>query len=329
MAQSSRCLPRKRRCRRPHGGRRRGGAVILSASVNADIPARYAAWFRRRLEAGYLRVAGSDPWKQRRIDLTPARVDGIVFWTRDIASFGSVLDELRTRGIAFFVQYALACDRPLESPLASDEPARSRQAAIDAMHDLAQRYGPRAVVWRYDPLVLDARSGAEPHVDAFGAAARALRGAVDEAIVAFARPRAGPPQRKESATAADRLPPQAGPRRDLVRRLAAIASGCAMRLSVCADADALAPGASPARCVDARRLADIAGRAVDVPAAGFMRDCLCARAIDIGDHGGTEPLAFCGAGAARRPRLRHDPASEFLFEPVNRFGTPRAADSPF
>ena len=102
-----------------------------------------------------------------------------------------------------------------------------------------------------------------------------------------------------------------------------------MRLSVCADAEALAPGSSPARCIDARRLADIAGRAIDAPTAGFMRDCLCARAIDIGNHGGSAPECFCGADARRSARLRHDPKSEFLFEPINRFKSTRPNDLPF
>jgi uncharacterized protein DUF1848 len=294
--------------------------LILSCSVNADVPASCAAWFQHRLDAGYLRVAGSDPWKQRKIALERAHIDGIVFWTRDVMPFLPVLDALQRRGIAFVVQYALIEER--------EPPALS---AVAAMRALSRRFGTRAVVWRYDPVALDARSGGGLHVRAFANLAQELEGIVDEAIVAFARPRTGRTRstRDESKSAATNPAAASEQRRDLVRRLAEIARARAMRLSVCADAEALAPGSSPARCIDARRLADVAGRTIDAPTAGFMRDCLCARAVDIGDHGGAEPECFCGADPKRKPRLRHDAKSEFLFEPGKRFKSPRPGDLPF
>ena len=288
--------------------------MILSASVNADVPAHYGAWFQRRLEAGFLRVAGADPWKQRKIALDRGHIDGIVFWTRDVTPFLPVLDALHRRGTGFVVHYALTADAG----------AHYAAAAIAAMRELARRFGPRVVVWRYDPLIADERKPADAHVESFAALASALAGVVDEVIVAFARP--SQRSRRGEAQAQSNEPVA---RRELVRRLASVARERTMRLSVCADAEALAPGSSPARCIDARRLADIAGRPIEAPTAGFMRDCLCARAIDIGDHGGSAPECFCGAHARRSPRLRHEPDGEFLFEPVNRFKSIRPGDLPF
>ena len=294
--------------------------MILSASVNADVPAHYGSWFLRRIEAGYLRVAGSDPWKQRKIALDPEHVAGIVFWTRNVAPFLSVLDTLQRRGLAFVVHYALT-----QAPT-------SGATAIAAMRELHRRFGARVVVWRYDPLVLDERHDAESHLASFARLARELAGVVDEAVVAFAhaRPRGrslGAQRGLATSEAADAA--RSVSRRELVRGLAELARASAMRLSVCADAEALAPGSSPARCIDARRIADVAGCPVDAPTAGFMRDCLCARAVDIGDVGGSTPECFCGASAKRQVRLRHDPHGEFLFEPVKRFAPARPGDLPF
>jgi hypothetical protein len=286
--------------------------MILSASVNADVPAHYGEWFKRRLEAGYLRVAGADPWQQRRIELDRAQIEGIVFWTRDVAPFFAVLDDLRTRGIAFAVQYALTADRPAEK-------------AIAAMRRLVADYGPRVVVWRYDPLVLDAQHDADAQLAALAQLAHALSGITDECVVAFARA-----QRAEAQSEANARSERAQPRRELVRRMAEVARDHGMRLTICADADALAPGASPARCIDARRLGSISGREIDAPTAGFIRDCLCARAVDIGDRGGSRPECFCGArpGRGRRPR-KHDPGGEFLFPPQTTFKATRPAELPF
>lgn len=301
--------------------------MILSASVNADVPARYGAWFRRRLVAGFLRVTGSDPWKQHRIELDRAHVDGIVFWTRNVMPFLPVLEVLRTQRVAFVVQYALTAD--------STEPVA--KAAIAAIRQLAQRYGPRVVVWRYDPVVIDADRSVRSHHALFAGLAGALTGSVDEIVIAFARTPRHRNRGPSDVGAASEIRPAADPgtgdeksaRRELVRALASIAADCGMRLGVCSDAEALAPGSSPARCIDARRLADVAGQTVEAPTAGFMRDCLCARAIDIGDQGGSEPERFCGADPKRRRHRQHDPHSEFLFEPRERFKPARAGDLPF
>jgi hypothetical protein len=113
--------------------------MILSASVNADVPARYGVWFQRRLDAGFLRVAGADPWKQRRIELAASNIDGIVFWTRDVTPFFSVL-AICVTGASHSLQYALTV-------ILLGNAARSSDPMIGAC------YGPRAVVWRYDPVV--------------------------------------------------------------------------------------------------------------------------------------------------------------------------------
>jgi nucleotide-binding universal stress UspA family protein len=301
--------------------------MILSASVNADVPAHYGEWFQRRLEAGYLRVAGSDPWKQSRIELDRAHIDGIVFWTRDIMPFLHVLETLRAQRIAFVVQYALTAD--------STEPVA--KAAIAAIRQLAQRYGPRVGVWRYDPVAVDANRSTPLHHASFAGLARALAGSVDETVIAFARATRRTDRATGDVSAASQVQRAAdqstgiekSARRELVRALASIAADCGMRLGVCSDAEALAPGSSPARCIDARRLADVAGQAVEAPTAGFMRDCLCARAIDIGDQGSPEPERFCGADPNRRRHRQHNPQSEFLFEARERFKPVRSGDLPF
>lgn len=277
--------------------------MILSASVNADVPARYGAWFQRRLEAGFLRVAGADPWKQRRIELAASNIDGIVFWTRDVTPFFSVLSDLRNRGLAFTLQYALT----------AEPSSAAAQAAIQAIQRLAYAYGPRAVVWRYDPVILDRTRTAAWHRKAFATIAGLLAGTVDEVVVAYARATASVP---------------VAARRELLGLLAASAAECGMRLTLCADFEALVPGSSPARCIDARRLTTVAGREIESSAGGFMRDCLCARAIDIGDRGKTAPEQFCGAIPGRRRPL-HNGNSEFLFEPVRVIKRARPNDLPF
>jgi hypothetical protein len=105
--------------------------------------------------------------------------------------------------------------------------------------------------------------------------------------------------------------------------LAAIAAEAGMRATLCTQPDLLGPGLGEARCIDAERLSDIAGRRLDVPEKGNRPGCRCAESRDIGAYDScAQGCAYCYAvaGAARaRSRLKaHDPASPFLIAPPRR-----------
>jgi len=293
--------------------------TIISASLNADIPARYARWFMGRVEAGYCTLPRRDGLQHRRVDLAPHAVAGFVFWTRRLEPFMGELDELRRRGYGFTIQFALTgYPRDIDpSPLAVE-------AALDELHLAAQRFGPRAVVWRYDPIVITPTLTTEWHVENFHHLARGVCGATDEVILAFAS--SGCRRGGGHADSAVGVPHR---RRFLVATLAPIARGSGLRLCVCSDVEALAPGAAPARCIDADRLADSTGHCDAVPTGGIRPGCLCARAVDIGDRVGSSPHLFCGALSRRRTWPQRGPADEMLYPQRTRFAQPSDDELPF
>jgi hypothetical protein len=94
-----------------------------------------------------------------------------------------------------------------------------------------------------------------------------------------------------------------------------------MRLSVCSQWDFLVPGAVNARCIDADRLSDIAGRSLHISLRGGRKECGCYASRDIGEydtcpHGCTYCYAVRDRELARQRFQAHDPASEFLFPPL-------------
>lgn len=299
-----------------------GERAIVSASLNADIPAQYANWFMGRLEAGYCVLPRRDGLSWRRVALTPDAVAGFVFWTRCLGPFMENLEEVRRRGYAFTIQFAITSYPRTHdpSPIASD-------AAVAEVRRAAQRFGARAVVWRYDPMIVAPSMPIDWHLVNFERLAQALRGATDEVVVAFARPGTGASSSSRQAARSTGAESQA--RRSFVKRLAAIARASGLRLSVCAEPDALAPGAVPARCIDAKRLADAGGGSDRVPTGGFGRGCLCARAIDIGDRVGTATALFCGALPRRRVWPRRGGDDEMLHPPRRRFALSGGDDMPF
>ena len=155
--------------------------MIVSASYRTDIPAFYGDWFLRRLDAGFCRATNPYGGQIYAVALDRAAVDGFVFWTKNVAPFLGALADVRARTFPFVVHYTVTgYPRPLEASVPS--PA----TAIAHLRQLAVRYGRRAVVWRYDPILFTSATERDWHEANFAQLATAIAGAVDEVVVSFA-----------------------------------------------------------------------------------------------------------------------------------------------
>ncbi|MFZ5791476.1 MAG: DUF1848 domain-containing protein [Pseudomonadota bacterium] len=293
--------------------------MIVSASYRTDIPAFYADWFRRRLAEGYALVANPYGGPPYRVDLRPEAVTGFVFWTRNPRPFLPVLEELAAAGRPFYLQFTITgYPRALERAV----PAPGR--AVAAAQAIAERFGPKAVVWRYDPVLWSDLTETAWHIENFQRLARTLEGSSDEVVLSAAQIYAKTRRNLDAAARRHAFgwrDPEPAEKTALLGRLAMIAAGHGMRAALCAQPELSAAGLEPARCVDAERLAAIAGRPIAAREKGNRPGCFCAESRDIGaydtcPHG----CVYCYAvGSETRARARHrahDPASPFLAEPA-------------
>jgi hypothetical protein len=288
--------------------------MIISASYRTDIPAFYGAWFEKRFHAGFCRVTNPYGGPPTRVDLRDG-VDGYVFWTRNAGPFLPALAEVHRAGLPFVVHYTVTgYPRMLESGVIEV----SRSVAL--IRRLSEDYGRRAVVWRYDPIVLSDSTPAAWHVQNFSTLAGLLTGCVDEVVVSFVQP-----YRKtaRNLAAAARIggfswwDPPAPEKRHAIARLSAIAQAHGMTLSLCTQPELAGEMAAGARCIDPLRLSDVAGRPIEAKVKGNRPGCLCAESRDIGAYDSCpQGCAYCYAvrSRARAKELlrRHDPEGEFL-----------------
>ncbi|WP_431861679.1 DUF1848 domain-containing protein [Azospirillum sp.] len=291
--------------------------MIVSASYRTDIPAFYGRWFLNRLEAGFARVANPYGGPPGQVDLTPAAVDGFVFWTRNLAPFGAALDAVDARGTPFVAQVTVtAYPRALERSVIAWEDAVAQLRAV------RDRWGPRAAVWRYDPIVLTTLTPPAWHREAFARLAAALRGVTDEVTVSFLQPYRKTTRNLDAAARAAGFAwqtPEPEEKRALLAALTGIAAENGMALTLCTQPDLTdVPGVAAARCVDAVRLSDVAGAPVAARQKGNRPGCLCAESRDIGaydtcPHGCAYCYAVSNRTAARARFQAHDPEGEFLF----------------
>ena len=288
--------------------------MIVSASYRTDIPAFYARWFLRRLRAGNCRVANPYGGGAYEVSLAPGAVDGFVFWTRNVAPLMSDLDAVRLVA-PFTVQFTVTgYVRALESSVIAAE------AAVEQLRELRRRFGPRAAVWRYDPIVVTTELDAKAHAAGFAVLARALKGTVDEVVLSVMHPYQKTRRNLDRAAARFGFlwrDPLAEEKRHLLSQLAAIALDQGMAATLCSQPELLAPGLAEASCIDAERLADVAQRPIAARASGNRPGCRCALSRDIGaydtcPHG----CVYCYAVADRDRAVanfrNHDPDAAML-----------------
>jgi len=206
--------------------------VIVSASYRTDIPAFYTGWFLNRLRAGSCHVANPYGGGSYAVALTPEAVDGFVFWTRNLRPLLPHLDEVR-RVAPFTVQFTVTgYPRALESSVIAVSEAAAQ------LQELRRRFGTRAAVWRYDPIVFTGELDAEAHAVGFAALAQALAGTVDEVVLSVMHPYKRTSRNLDRAARrfgfAWRDPP-AEEKRALLTRLAAIARQHGLAPTLCSQ----------------------------------------------------------------------------------------------
>jgi hypothetical protein len=289
--------------------------VIISASYRTDIPAYYGEWFMARLRAGAVIVVNPYGGPPYRVGLAPGEAEGIVFWTKNLAPFARHLSTIRALGFPFYVQFTVTgYPRPLEPRVPRAE------EALAQIGDTARRFGSRAVVWRYDPVLFTSLTPPEWHVANFDRLARALAGRVDEVTVSFAflyRKTRARLARVARAAGISWRDPDDDEKRAFMARLAALAAERGLTATLCTGPFYRPLDMAAARCVDAARLSDVAGRPIAARVKGNRPGCFCAESRDIGAYDTcAQGCVYCYAVAsplrARQAVATHDPGDEQL-----------------
>ena len=291
--------------------------MIISASYKTDIPAFYGEWFINRLRAGYCLV--TNPYNRSsatRVSLLREHVDGIVFWTKNVGPFMEALEEVQHRGYPFVVQYTInAYPRTLEFSV-TDATRALKHAAL-----IASKYGPKCLVWRYDPIIFSSETPAERHIEAFDWLAGRLEGVTNEVVVSFAQLYQKTKKNMDRASREFKFSwydPDDQTKQNLLRELLKIARRRKLNMTLCSQPYLIVPGIEESHCVDASRLSALAGREVLAKLKGPRKECGCFESKDIGDydtcpHGCVYCYAVQNRNLAQMRYRQHDPKSELLF----------------
>jgi len=155
--------------------------MIISASRRTDIPAYYSEWFCNRIEEGFCTLPNPFNLKQISfVDLTPANVTAIVFWTRNAYPLMKRLHLLDEKGYKYYFQFTIN-----NFPKNYEPYNPSLETAIKCFKELAQRIGKGKVIWRYDPILFTDDLDLNFHIKNFTNICSSLAGCTKRVVISI------------------------------------------------------------------------------------------------------------------------------------------------
>ncbi|MFO8052078.1 MAG: DUF1848 domain-containing protein [Thermoplasmatota archaeon] len=285
--------------------------MIISASRRTDIPAHYGRWFVERLRCGYVDVPDPFNRKQvRRVDLSPEKVDTIVFWTKDPSPFIKHLDTLDDRGYNYYFQYTVNNYPEIFEP---GIPPFSKR--MEQFRELSRRIGKERVVLRYDPIIISERTGLPFHERNLRTIRDELSEQTDTLVISFLDV-----YRKISARLRG-IEKRHGINivdvhdahhhhivEECVRMINALFKDTAIGITTCSEPFDLEDlGIEHGSCIDISRINRIFDKDVaEVRDKGQRPYCLCNKAVDIGEYNTCLSMCtYCYAVGKRTTVMRN------------------------
>ena len=301
---------------------------VISASRRTDIPAFYSEWFMNRIRDGYVRWVNPFSRIVHRISLRPEDVMAFVLWSKNYAPLLPHLDELDARGYRMLFHFTIN-----GLPKAFEPRVPDAVDMVECAHTLSHRYGPDAVLWRYDPVLMSSVTDRQYHLNRFRELCAALEGAVKRCCFSFVVfhnkvQRNASTLRRDTGIVLHDLP--TANRLEIANALADVALEHGIEMLSCCGDYLVGGKIKKAHCTDAELLfrlcPDRIRRLIEVPT---REGCGCCECTDIGAydtcaHGCVYCYANSRSQTALRSYRRHDPQSDML----GRNAGPHGTDNP-
>ena len=268
--------------------------MIVSASRRTDIPALFSEWFYNRVEKGFVLLKNPyNPLQVGRVTLTPDKVDGFVFWTKNAAPMLSRIHELDD--FKYYFQFTItAYEKDVERHIPDKE-----EIVIPAF----KRITKGKAIWRYDPIFLNEKYTWDYHIQAFTKIAESLEGYTTKAVTSFVdfyRTVDLTPLKIQALTSEQK--------KELAHKLAEIARQHGIELFSCAEELGLPHSA----CVDGKMFG--VNKLKDRNQRGL---CQCVESVDIGVYSTcANGCAYCYANHYGYVLPRTNPNSDVLGTPL-------------
>lgn len=250
--------------------------MILSASRRTDLPNYYSDWFMNRIREGYVCVRNPMNTHQiSKINILPDVVDCIVFWTKNPKPMLEKLSFLED--YSYYFQFTL---NSYGKDVEENVPYKGTEI-IDTFRKLAETIGKEKVIWRYDPILINAKYTDAYHIAYFSKLAEKLHDYTEKCTISFID------LYRNTKTNVKHLDIELltdDRKRILAKQFSAIALAYGLKLETCAEGIDLSEfGIEHSRCIDHQLIERITGCKLSADKDKNQRgECGCVSSIDIG-----------------------------------------------
>lgn len=283
--------------------------MILNTGGRTDTVQYYTTWLVKRFEEGYVYSRNPlFPGKVTRYELTPDKVDCVLFCSKNYEPILADLPGITSRFPTYFYYTITAYGRDIEPGVPSiDE-------SMDTLKKLSALVGKQRVAWRYDPVLLTETYTIASHRETFAKMAKELAPFVDRCIFSFVE------MYKKLETNMPELIPLTEREKDvLARGFGETAAKYGLYLQTCGtNGDYSRYGIHPSGCSTLEMIGAANGIVFwDLKHKGMRQGCHCMESRDIGAYDTClNGCKYCYAN--KRPELAfenyqyHDPDSPLL-----------------
>jgi len=268
---------------------------IISCSRRTDIPAFYYDWLQESLKNKYVMVKNPYNKSTYMVNLAPERVHSICLWSK---SFTNVLKNPGYLSLYnLYFQFTITGYSKFLEPNVIDTNEALRQ-----MEQLARRYSPQQINWRFDPIILSIRGENEPTPDNFARARLKVFKALCRDISSFGVNRCTisflclykKVEQRMIASKFTYLIPSQQQQMEFVSQFVEIADKYGVTIYTCTSPIIEGVyGVKKGHCIDGAYLEALFGkRTSHAKDAGQRKECGCTRSRDIGAYSGQS----CGHG---------------------------------
>ena len=154
--------------------------MIINTGGRTDTVQYYTDWLLTRFKEGYVLSRNPlFPNKVTRYELTPDRVDTVVFCSKNYKPILPRLSEITDKFNTYFHYTITAYGKDIEPGVPSIE------KSMETLIKLSEQVGAQRVAWRYDPVLLTKDYTIERHFEKFERMSKILAPHIDRCIFSF------------------------------------------------------------------------------------------------------------------------------------------------
>lgn len=283
--------------------------MILNTGGRTDTVQYYTDWLLQRFSEGYVLTRNPMfPSKVIRYELTPDKVDCVVFCSKNYKPILPRLHEITDRFHTYFHYTITAYGRDIEPGVPSIE------ESMETLKALSRLVGKQRIAWRYDPVLLTKEYTIGRHLETFERMAGELAPYIDRCIFSFVEM-----YKKLEVNMPELIPLSCQDMEALAQGLGSIARKYGISIQTCGtNGDYTRYGIHASGCMTL----DILGKANGITFRsrkhkGTRQGCHCIESRDIGAYDTClNGCKYCYANKSPQKafenRQYHDPASPLL-----------------